>query len=665
MNRKFLQHIFVLAGVVASAAVQCGAENDSTMVVLDGVVVESGVRAHDISRGTATFTVGREALKTRGVENVTDALRRLPGLNIRDYGGAGGMKSVSVRGLGANHTGVVYDGVPLGNCRSGQIDLSRYDIGTVKSIGVQSGDSEEMLASSRAVAAASSIYINTGADDNGNRKTSLEASVKCGSFGLMSTAAKLGVKVSPEVTLKACGSFTHALNDYPYRLVNGKQSTWERRKHSLMNSGYGDVSMCYRPDELSKLEVKGYWYDSYRQLPGQVVLYNPVSNESLREKNGFVQASYLNSSLRDFSFKVFGKYNRDYSKYLDIHGKYPGGRMLEEYSQNEFYFSAVAKWTVSRLWHAAYSADYAYNDLTGNMQGVVHPSRNTILQTVSLKYAGKYFKVTGRMLWSLYYNSVEKGECAANANRVSPSVAVSVKPFDAYQMYIRGSYKNIFRMPTFNDSYYYHQGSVPLKPEDTELYNLGIAWMGKTGIVNAISLTADLFYNSVHNKIVAIPQNMYIWAMSNMDKARSFGVDATAAISIALPHRQKLLMDGNYTFQRVQPRTSPKDADYNKQMAYTPVHSGTGSVCWQNRWVNVVASVIGASDMYGTNANLPVSLVKGYTDVGLGLSHDFKIRKVVLSLSGNVRNIFNTQYELVADYPMPGRQYSFTLSLKM
>ena len=52
------------------------------------------------------------------------ALKRFAGVQVKDYGGVGGMKTVNIRGLGAGHTGVTYDGVQVGDCQSGQVDLS-------------------------------------------------------------------------------------------------------------------------------------------------------------------------------------------------------------------------------------------------------------------------------------------------------------------------------------------------------------------------------------------------------------------------------------------------------------------------------------------------------------------------------------------------------------
>ena len=72
-------------------------------------------------------------------------MRRLPGVNLRDYGGVSGLKTVSVRGLGSEHTAVIYDGVSLSDCQSGQIDLSRYSIDNVRSLSLYSGDNDDIF----------------------------------------------------------------------------------------------------------------------------------------------------------------------------------------------------------------------------------------------------------------------------------------------------------------------------------------------------------------------------------------------------------------------------------------------------------------------------------------------------------------------------------------
>src|SRR5437588_7435683 len=66
--------------------------------------------------------------------NVADAIRNFSGVNIKDYGGIGGLKTVSVRGLGANHTAVLYDDVQLNDAENGQVDLSKFNLNNVQQI---------------------------------------------------------------------------------------------------------------------------------------------------------------------------------------------------------------------------------------------------------------------------------------------------------------------------------------------------------------------------------------------------------------------------------------------------------------------------------------------------------------------------------------------------
>ena len=99
---------------------------------LEGVTITEIQRKHTVTSTTPLHLMDRKDMLTMGVTDIADALHRLPGITLRDYGGAGGMKTVSVRGFGAKHTGVSYDGVMLSECQSGEIDLSRYSLDNVE-----------------------------------------------------------------------------------------------------------------------------------------------------------------------------------------------------------------------------------------------------------------------------------------------------------------------------------------------------------------------------------------------------------------------------------------------------------------------------------------------------------------------------------------------------
>ena len=628
-------------------------------------VVSERVR-REVTSTAPLFNLTDERMKTMGVTDISDALHRLPGINIRDYGGAGGMKTVSVRGFGTTHTGVIYDGIVLSDCQSGKIDLSRYSLDNVGSLSLIVGDNSDIFVPAKASASAASIIISSmsvpGPMDSLWHVT---GQMRVGSFGTYNPYFKVGKSLTPKFSFSVIGEYTHAKNNYPFTLENGKLVTRERRNNSMMNSWHGEINTRWRLTPASMLDAKVYYYDNNRQLPGPVILYNPVCHEKLRDRNFFGQLTYKNLSLSKFSFQGLAKFNWDASLYHDEDGKYPGGILDEDYFQREVYVSGSALYVPTDKLAFNYSADYFYNNLTTNQMEVVGPWRHSVLQSFTGKFQNSWLLATARLLWSIYDNGVKEGISSKDENKLSPSLSVSVQPMRNRLFFIRASYKNIFRMPTFNETYYFRMGSTSLKPEDTDQFNFGLTWQyNSTNWLNALVLTGDVYYNNVKDKIVALPTNMFIWTMTNMDKARAFGVDVTASATFNIARRQSLVFAGNYSWQRVQPRTSPTDPDYNKQVAYTPIHSGAASLSWENPWVDVVVHTTGASDRYGTSSNLPITRIKGYMEMGAALIRSFKIKRNTIDLRFDLTNILDTQYEIVGNYPMPGRAWKFTVTYK-
>ena len=66
-----------------------------------------------------------ELLERLSTHTVADALRYFSGIQLKDYGGVGGIKTVNIRSMGTHHLGISYDGVALGNAQNGQRRRSR------------------------------------------------------------------------------------------------------------------------------------------------------------------------------------------------------------------------------------------------------------------------------------------------------------------------------------------------------------------------------------------------------------------------------------------------------------------------------------------------------------------------------------------------------------
>ena len=633
---------------------------DSLNHTLSEVVVEANAAPKEAVSSAPLRIVDRQQMLRTGVGDVSDALTRMPGVNLRDYGGAGGLKTVSVRGFGAGHTGVVFDGVPLSDVQSGQIDLSRYSIDNVKNVSMVIGDNDDIFMPARLAASAATVSISTLPVMDGR---DMNVKMRAGSFGFYNPFVRFGMPVSDNMAVNVIGEFTHADNGYPFKLKNGTLVTDERRTNSRMNSGNAEANMLWNISGSNTLTAKVYHYNSHRRLPGPVIYYNNVSHERLHESNTMAQAQWRGRLSDHVTLNGLMKFNHAVSMYHDENGKYPGGVLDQNYWQREYYTSWALLYAPVTNWIFDYSADYFHNNLNSNLVTDTRPYRNSVLQSATAKYRGKSLTIMARLLWSIYLNGAKDGTSAKDARKISPSLSLSWKPLSSQLLYLRGSYKNIFRMPTFNEAYFDHYGSTDILPETTDQLNIGATYTLRAAtFLPQATFTLDGYVNNIHDMIVAVPFNMFVWSMVNLGKVRTYGIDATAEVTVSPARKHDVTFNLNYSFQRAMPLTSPESSEWKKQVAYIPLHSGSAAISYENPWVNITLSGTGVSKRYTTNNNLPATRIDGYMEFGVTAWRVFPVKSHTIDIRADIQNIFNKQYYIVARYPMPGRQYKISIA---
>ena len=380
---------------------------------LQEVTVRQNRRQRALSAVAPVHILDRSDMLTMGVADMGDALQRIPGITLRDYGGAGGVKTVAVRGFGAKHTGVSYDGVMLSDCQSGEIDLSRYALDNVAELSLTVGDNDDIFLPARNVTTPAVLNIRTIGMPNGNKLPHITAQVKWGSFGLLSPFLRYEQSLSDRFSLSAMAEYTYAENDYPYTIHNITITTHDRRTNSRMNSGHGEINFVWNTQPTSRLTGKVYYYDNSRQLPGQVRYYTNVSGETLHDRNFFSQLAWQKRWGSQWSAKFTAKTNWAKSVYRDA--LYAGGINDATYWQREYYASAAVLYVPSVHWALDYSADYALNNLNGSSKRAVmgHPYRHSVLQSATVKYHTGRLTAVARLLHSLYLNHQKQATVAS------------------------------------------------------------------------------------------------------------------------------------------------------------------------------------------------------------------------------------------------------------
>lgn len=668
-KRKAMLIAMVLAVapvIVAEAATVDVSANDTTATELKEVQV-SARRDNNGKRSAApSHSLDAAKILTTGVTDISDALKRLPGVNLRDYGGSGGMKTVSVRGLGTQHTGVLYDGVALGDARGGQIDLSRYSLDNLSSLTLNIGDADDIYIPARSLASAATLSVNTLRNpDLMSRHPEISVRLRAASFMTLNPYVRIGLSNGENLGMSLAGEYTHAKNNYPITIRNGSTTTHERRNNSQLNLGHVEWNGIWKPTVASTLQAKAYWFDNSRHLPGPVTYYNNVSHERLREKNTFGQIVYNVRLSGKLSLKAIAKYNWSYSRYEDEDGRYHGGFIDQRYYQQEEYGAATLLYRPVSGLSLAYAADFWHNSLRSNLTTDSRPIRNSLLQSLSAKWQVWRLTLTARGLLSIIHDRSETTPSGKTETKLSPSVGVSLQPIASEDWHLRASYKNVFRMPTFNELYFYHYGTVNLDPETADQLNLGTTWGHRvTDWLPRIDITVDGYLNLVRNKIVAMPYNMFVWTMTNLGRVRILGLDITLNADFRVTEGHNLMVSGNYSYQRAAPRTDRAMLDWMKQVAYTPLNSGAWSLTWKNPWVNAVAHGTGCSARYPTSNNVAGTRISGYMEIGFTLYREFAFRGCSLELRADLVNALDRRYEIIARYPMPGRSWAGSVTFK-
>ena len=626
------------------------AQNDS--ISLDEVEVTAVYNGTNTKTSTPLQTLDKEKMNVLGIGSMTEALRHISGITVRDYGGAGGMKTVSVRGIGARHTGVVYDDMPVGDCQSGETDLSRFDTENISRMTLAIGDADNIFTPARNIQAAANLCISTLADSS-----FLQTRFAAGSWGTVSPSIKGAVKKG-NAMVNFSSAYTHSDNNYPFTLHNVDLVTHERRSNSRMDALRTEAGIRWETAEGTIVDGKVYYYDNNRQLPGIVHLYTHDNDERLHERNAFAQAALRTPLSSTLILKVCGKATWASSLYhTDGTG---GGLTSQSYWQREYYASSAFLFLVGRCLSADYSIDFAHNNLNTTLPAWHHPERNTLWQSLAMKYADRRLTAVARLL-SVYChdNSGSSRRESRNTHRLCPSASLSYDILPNRLM-ARASWKSTFRMPTFNELYYYHIGTDDLAPEQTSQWNAGLVAEADAdthaGHLHA-SLSADAYVADVNDKLIAIPFNMFVWRMMNLAKVRTTGIDVTADIGFKFNRRHTLVLFANYTHQKARNRSNPSSPNYNNQIAYIPLHTFAATLAWQNPMVDISITMDGMNERWTTNEHSPGTRIKGFVEMDVNIRRQLTVHGSKVTLTAAVLNILNKQYDVVAHYPMPGRSW--------
>ena len=647
-------------------------KDTSTVHSLNEVIVTTSTSTKE-TRATAPLQIlSGEALEGLNAIQVADAVKHFSGVMVKDYGGIGGLKTVSVRSLGASHTAVSYDGIAVSDAQNGQIDISRFSLDNIDMLSLSNGQSDQIFQPARQYASAAVLNITTMAPRFDNRPVNGKVMIKSGSFGLINPSLHIAGKLNEYLSMTASGEWMSAHGRYPYLMHYGTQAndstSIEIRQNTDVQNLRAEAAL-YGSDSVQNGYLKGYYYQSERGLPGATIFYNTqnFSSQRIWDRSAFLQGHYERNFANILSLQLNAKYNYSFTHYLDPIYLGSEGKDENRYSQNEYYLSgAVIYRPISGL-SFNLSQDGIINTLSADLNNFTSPTRYTSLTAVAGKYVNNWVMATASVLMTATKDVMADHSLGLQRFKASPYASLSFKPFSTTDFRIRLFYKNIFRLPTFNDLYYGKVGNRDLLPETTNQYNIGLTFQRSiTEYIPMLALSCDIYHNDVRNKIVAYPtKNIYTWTMLNYGRVSITGLDFTGDIEIAPCKEVQITLGATYTYNRALNVTDPADRDYRHQIPYTPRISGSGKAGIKTPWFTLNYSLIWSGHRYAVNQNYAENRVEGYFDHSLSASHEFSLRHDhKLGINLECLNLTNINYCVVRYFPMPGRSWRGTIYWK-
>ena len=610
--------------------------------------------------------------------SVADAIRYFSGVQLKDYGGVGGLKTINIRSMGTNQVGVFYNGIQLGNAQNGQVDLGKFSMDNIEEISLYNGQRSKIFQSARDFGSASSIYIQPRKPHfASNKNTNIKANIKFGSFDLINPSLLMEYKLNNNISLSFNGEWINASGKYKvhYRRVLPKSKIVAYDTVAIRQNG--DINAVRLEAALYGTLEKGTWnvnfynYSSDRGVPGAVINNKWKRGERMQDINSFVQGNMKLAISDRWNTLLNIKYASDYTHFENFdYTLYPTNN---KFRQKEFYIATANLFYLTDFWDVSFSYDFQYNTLDADFQRMdnydifAYPRRTSHWLSLATSLDLNRLKIQASLLGTLIHETVRKYNAPDDKHVMTPAVFASYRLLPNEDLRLNAFAKKIFRVATFNEMYYVEMISSNIKPEYATQYDLGIKYTKRPrySIVKNIDAQIDVYYNLVEDKIICTPKSpLFKWTTYNLGLVKIKGLDVSVGNMFRMGNvflQTKL----QYTYQEARNYTDPGDTFYGHQIPYIPWHSGTviASALYKDWTLNY--SFIYTGERYSQSDNIVYNHVQPWYTHDVSLVKKFKIKDMNFKATLEVNNLFDQDYEVIFNYPMPKRNYRFSLVVEL
>jgi vitamin B12 transporter len=632
MVRKRFYSI-LLAIYVSTALFAAGRDITDTTLTLNEVIVKS-YRLKEFGIGLKVQQIDTLDILRYSNVSLAELITKETSISVKTYG-YGGLATMSVRGGGAKHTSIIWNGLNLQSPMNGSYNLSTIPVSFIDEINIQQGNAATLFGSGSNTG---SIHLDNSIKFNQSLRTEIGGSY--GSYSTYSEDGKVGYSTN---NIATAFRFSHRSGENNFTFTNNEKfgHPVDTLKHAAY-AGYSVLQQNAVRIASNSVIKTDFWLLKFdKKIPSLMSDMFPGANqqtdESIRASiNSFHYFSDLQINTRIGLLNDEILYNNDKSHSLSFIGEVEG------------------KYEFNKRHKVNLGINYTFE--TANSEGYIDNPR---------RKRASVFASYVLSAWDKRISSVLNFREEMVNNVFNPFVCSWGNKIQSIPgLFIKSNISKNYALPTFNDLYWAKstgvEGNPDLKPESGYSMEAGIEY-NHTSNHLSINSEVSIYKSIINNWISWILNDKGIWKPENFDKGLTKGIDLFSEQTV---HYSGLIIriSETYTYTQAEPIKAGEElSSYaGKQMIYVPRHKASGNLLigWKTYHLSYQHSYI--SKRY-TSPDLtidPYQLGESF------ISKDWEFDKVSVHLFFKIDNLWNTSYQITQGYAMPGRSYSCGLNFK-
>jgi iron complex outermembrane receptor protein len=232
------------------------------------------------------------------------------------------------------------------------------------------------------------------------------------------------------------------------------------------------------------------------------------------------------------------------------------------------------------------------------------------------------------------------------------------------RLIIRSAVSSKFRKPTFNEKYWVPGGNPRLNPEKGWGGEVSTDWdiLPGNDISPSLKFLVNAYFQNIENWIQWVLRdsltpveykNVHAWGLENRLNYEFLAGQIKLNGFIAYIFSRSVIVD-----------TYDHNPLYQgKQLMYIPRHSGKAGLMAEYHGISLGAGATYTGSRETIETGDPLVQLESYALVDLVAGINRKLFGMNFTLYSHIDNVFNTRYEVMRSYPMPGRSFHLALTV--